>query len=1125
MTPLEPFDIPLYGAHLIEANAGTGKTYAITTLYLRLLLERRLTVGRILAVTFTNAATAELRRKVRARIADMLAALRGEPSDDDTVRALAAGRHAAGMAAADCAHLTAALYEFDDAAICTIHGFCQRVLQEHAFESGVAFDLELVGDERLLIDELARDFWTRELYDAPPALLRSLGRAAKPEALALLARKAAAIPDLRVLPERPAGDPAAALASGGDPAAALRERTLQLQIDLVAHTRDELRHRKAATDSQSFDDLLQRLDEALHGDGAEALAGKIRDRFPVALIDEFQDTDPVQYRIFERIYRDPAAALFLIGDPKQAIYGFRGADVFAYARARRRLATHLYTLGVNRRSSPSLVRAVNTLFGAAREQFVLPDIPFSASSAAPDARDALGGAAAGRAPLRMLFVRRDGRALSGPAHQMNRAFEGLAWFHAAMAAEITQMLNSKTCIDGDRVQPGDVAVLCGTNLQSAALQAQLSALGVPTVMYGETSVFETCEAEAVERVMRAMADPVDGAAVAAALLTPLLGLSGDQLAAARADDRQWDAWIERFRVWNECWMASGFTVAFRRLLDDRGVPGRILSRPGGERCLTNVLHLAELLHAAAVEGRRGPSALVEWLQRMRADAPAVAAEAAQIRLESDTHALKLTTIHKSKGLQFPVVVCPFLWDGMLLHPAERAAPTFHDPADGDRLSVDLGSAQLDRHRQLAQREALAEKLRLLYVALSRAEQLCIVAWGAFKNCETSALGYLLHQPPTAEATDLIAATSHRICGLSDDGMRAELERVAAGSEGAIEVVELDTDAAPRFQRHTDAGADLVLRSMSRQVQQPWRMASFSALASSEQALPEPAEEGVDQDELAEGPRVMDASAAPPTLREFPRGRRLGNLVHKLFETADFTARDDAGLQANALRWMPQYGVEARWADTLCAALNDVLDTPLTAENPALTLRQVPAARRLNELEFLFPVALQTDETPLGAVSATRLADVFVTHGAPWLADYAARLRRLPFRALAGYMKGFIDLVFAAGERWYLVDYKTNDLGGRCEDYRRPQLLAEMYRHHYVLQYHLYAVALHRYLAQRLRGYAYARHFGGVLYLFVRGMAPAHEPGCGIFFDRPPQDLIEALSDLLARPSGVPGAAQ
>ncbi len=1124
MKTLEPLKIPLHGAHLIEANAGTGKTHTITTLYLRLLLERRLEVGQILVVTYTNAATAELRRKVRDRIAALLAALgAGAGASDATIGELAYRRRA-GSAIGDCRRLEAALYGFDDAAIFTIHGFCQRVLQEHAFESGVAFDTELVGDERLLIDEVVRDFWTRELYSAPPELVRFLQGKASPATLARLARVAAAHPDLRVVPERPAVDLAAAIASGDALGEALERRRVQLAIDLADYTCRELRRRKEASGTQSFDDLLQRLDAALCGPGADALATQIRGRFAAALVDEFQDTDPIQYRIFERIYRGPGAALFLVGDPKQAIYGFRGADVFAYMRAKQRVGDDAYTLDVNRRSSPSLVRAVNTLFGCARAQFVFAGIPFFPSQPAPVAQDALAGAASGRAPLRFLFVGRAGRPLDRKTNQIKKARAELGWFHAAVAGEVTRLLNSETRIGDRRVVPGDVAVLCRTNMQSADVQAQLAALGVPSVMYGETSVFETPEASDVERIIRALADPGDGAALTAALLTPILGLRGDDLVAVRGDDRAWEGWLERFQAWNECWRSSGFTVAFRRLLDDCGVPGRLLSRPGGERCITNVLHLGELLHAAAMDERRGPLALVQWLQRMRHDEAArsdEAAESAQIRLESDTHALKLITIHKSKGLQYPVVVCPFLWDGMLLHPDDRRSVRFHAHDDGDRLTLDLGSERLAQHVQLAEREALAENLRLLYVALTRAEQLCVVVWGPFNTCATSALGYLLHQPPDVPDDGLATATKQRIAGLSDAAMRADLGRLVVGSAGAIDVTEASADPPARLALRDDAGQALTLRTMSRSVSQRWRMASFSALAAADRALPEPAEEGLDRDELVEEPSIAAEPAAVGTVRGFPRGRRLGTLVHKLFETIDFTQRDAAALRDQVARLLPAYGVEPQWGEALCGANTDVLDTPLTAEAPALTLRQIPTDRRLNELEFAFPVALGPDEAPAGTVTAAHLAGVFAAHGSPWLAgDYAERVRRLSFGPLAGYLKGFIDLVFAHDERWYVVDYKTNDLGSRAADYRLPQLLAEMQRHHYALQYHLYAVALHRYLRRRLAGYDYARHFGGVLYLFVRGMAPQHETGCGVFFDRPAPALIGALSDVLARPAAA-----
>lgn len=1121
MNRLDPFEIPLAGAYLIEANAGTGKTFTITTLYVRLLLERELQVGQILVVTYTNAATAELRRKLRARVGEALAALRagGDPTES-TLAELVRRRRAAGRVAEDCQRLQAALYAFDDAAIFTIHGFCQRVLQEHAFETGMPFDVELLGDERLLVEEVLRDFWGRELYAAPAELVHFLnGRHVGPTTLTPLARLAAAHPGLRVLPARPQVNLPAAIAAGAGVDDALGLRLQQLEIDLVAQTPPELRRRKEERNAQSFDDLLQRVDDALAGSGGPDLAAQIRARFPAALIDEFQDTDPVQYRIFDALYRR-GGTLYLIGDPKQAIYAFRGADVFAYMRAKQDVGEHVYTLETNRRSSPALVRAVNTLFAGARAPFVFDGIPFLPSAAAADAKDALGGAAAGRAPLRMLFVPRP---VDAKAKQMKST--DLGWLHRAVAGEIVRLLDADTRIRDKRVAPGDVAVLCRTNEQTRDMQAALSDLGVPSVLHGDASVFDTVDAEAVERVIRAVADPSDDAAIAAALVTRIVGLTGDALAAARRDEQQWEQWVARFQSWHELWRSSGFPAAFRAVLDGCGAPRRILAQPGGERCLTNVLHLGELLQTAALDARRGPLALVEWLRRMQADDTARAeavAESAQIRLESDAFALKLVTIHKSKGLQYPVVVCPFLWGGMLLHANDKKRIRFHDPEDDDRLSLDLGSAQHDAHLELATREALAENLRLLYVALTRAEQLCIAVWGQFRECQCSPLGYLLHQPADVAQEALREATMQRIKRLSDGEMRRDLERLAANSAGAVEVIDLSDEPAPHFHPPDGGVRALRLQTMSHDVRQRWRMASFSALASMESALPEPAEEGVDRDEMADS---VPATEALPAVRGFPRGRRIGNLVHKLFESIDFVERDPAVLRAHAVRLLPAYGVELQWTDTLCDAVADVLDTPLTATAPPLTLRQIAANRRLTELEFVFPVALAADEAAAGTVSAVRLGDVFAAHGAPWLAGYAERVRRLPFGPLSGYLKGYVDLVFAHGERWYIVDYKTNDLGGRAEDYRRPRLLAEMERHHYLLQYHLYAVALHRYLTQRLRGYDYERHFGGVLYLFVRGMAPAHEPGCGIFRDRPSPALIGALSDLLAQPTAGRGDAR
>lgn len=1112
MTPLDAFALPLEGVRLIEANAGTGKTYTITTLCLRLLLERRLDIAQILVVTYTNAATAELRRKVRARLHDALAALRGGPVDpaDATLCELVRRRRAApATLAEDCARLEAALYGFDEAAIFTIHGFCQRVLQEHAFESGVPFDVALLGDDRVLLGDAVHDFWSRELFDAPLALLDDLaGARVSPARLLQLARLAITHPDGRILP-------AASAPAGGDPRSqdaqpGLAPRRLALVRAVASVVPAALHRRKLAAQMHSFDDLLQRVDAALRGPDAAALAEALRRRYPAALIDEFQDTDPVQYRIFEAIH-GRGGTLVLIGDPKQAIYGFRGADVFAYVHAKQRCGSAVHTLGVNRRSGPSLVQGVNAIFARAQAPFVLPGIPFFASAAAPDARDRLGGDLAGRAPLRVLFVPRTG----ADGAWMNKPHPG-GWYYTAIAAETARLLEADNRIDDRRLAPGDVAVLCRTNEQTRGMQAALAALGIPSVLQGDASVFDSLEAEQVERVVRALGDPADPAAVTAALLTPLVGLTAAAALALRQDERQWEDWLARFAAWHDVWRQRGFTAAFRRLLDECQAPARLLAAPGGERALTNIFHLGELLQDASTQAPRGLLGLAEWLQRMRTDALSrieAEAEAAQIRLESDACALTLVTIHKSKGLQYPVVICPFLFDGAVRHPSDTY-PCFHDPADG-AFTIHLDPSAADQ--ALAARERLAEHLRLLYVALTRAEQLCVIAWGKFRNSDRSALGYLLHQPPDHAPLETLAdVTAERIKALSDAEVRADLDRLPAAAPGAVEVLELPRAAGTLRPVLPDDGPPLRARTARRQVVQRWRIASFSALTAGERALPEPAAEGRDCDELADAdapPEPEDVGLAG--VRVFPRGRRLGTLVHYLLETADFPTANRAALCEHAAAVLPAYGIEARWAEPLADAVCDVLDTPLCTD-PALVLRRIERRHRLDEVEFVFPTALAPDASTRGACTPERLAGVFARYGRGWVAErYAPQLARLPFGALAGYVKGYIDLVFADYGRWYVVDYKTNDLGPRPGDYRPERLRAEMLRHHYVLQAHLYVVALHRHLQRRLPGYAYERDFGGVLYLFVRAMD--RTPGAGVFFDRPPEALVAALSATLAHP--------
>jgi len=1143
--PLDPLTVPLTGTNLIEASAGTGKTYAITDLYVRLLLELRLGVSQILVVTYTNAATAELRDRVRVRVRAALAAFDAQGNTGDTfLDQLVKARSAQGSADQDRVQLAVALHSFDEAAIFTIHGFCQRILQENAFESGVAFDTELIANQGSLLTEVVQDFWVRQLHDAPASFVGDLGeQKVSPGSLEQLALKAIGNPDMPVLPV-PGDAPVPRGKRKGAAKAPVDDvdvRVLTFQREFIDYVRRELRTRKERARTQSFDDLLQRLVEALRGPGGDTLAEVIRRRFRAALIDEFQDTDPIQYEIFRRVYLDTDAVLFLIGDPKQAIYAFRGADVFAYIQAKHDVAGPPKTLNVNHRADPSLVRAVDKLFGRLKEPFVFDDIPFAHVEPAPDRADRLGGTAAGQPPLQILFVDRT-KVETGQGGVINKPW-GEWPLARALTADIVRFLGSGATIGDRPVEPGDIAVLCRKNKQAAILQEVLRQMGVPSVLQSEASVFEAPEAEEVQRLVVAMADPSDSRAIRAALCTPMLGQNAEALCALEHDEQRWDDWVRHFQAWHDTWTQRGFVAAFRTLLDSQGVPKLLLGLLDGERRLTNVLHLMELLHAASTEERRGPQALVNWLTQMRTDTEVrsvLAGEAAQIRLESDRAAVKLTTLHKSKGLQYPIVYCPYLWDGTLLRKGETALQ-FHDPDDGNRLKLDIRGGDHPVHRERAETELFAENLRLLYVALTRAQHRCSVVWGAFRDAQSSPLGYLLHQSHGADG-NLRKVTADRLKAFfasgNDQAIRDELEALAASAPACIGVENLSIEPGPRYAPTAAQSPTLSCLTATRELHRMWRVSSFSGLTASGGTISALAEEGLDHDATMESISANGAATQPSTetmvvLHDFPRGARAGTLIHKVMEDLDFGAVDPTAVGNVVRQTLARSGFEGTLSAQLSRAIADVVATPLAHGAPALRLRDIPLSRRLSELEFILPVAGEsirarvTGATPrsmegAALLTAARLADVFAACAAPPVPPgYAQQVRELGFGALTGFLRGYMDLVFEHESRWYVVDYKSNMLGKQPHDYQPAKLIAAMGSDHYFLQYHLYVVALHRYLAVRVPDYDYEHHFGGVYYLFLRGMAPDYAHRNGIFHDRPSRTLIDRLSAVLA---GQPGVA-
>lgn len=1208
MKPFSVSDIPLRGRNLVDASAGTGKTYAIATLFVRLLLETEHEPSQLLVVTFTEAATAELRDRVRARIREALEIALGQTSGRDAVLVELIGR--AGNRDRVVRRLRGALNDFDNVEISTIHGFCQRTLMERAFQSDVTFDSELYGDARPLIDDLILDYWATHAGPAPLELIAYMRSEGSKFTLELARRLAHAVlraPQAEILPREPppesvldlegfrrelarareawqSNDMAALIAessvrkqsynrahtprwigemdaffaappspflalpkcferfcsarlreAGGGVLAehavvqacdglltawerlerSLRAEALRFKLRLLAFLREELPRRTLELRTLSFDDLLQRLHAALHADGGAELALGIRERYPAALIDEFQDTDPLQLGIFERIYDAPNTSLFLIGDPKQAIYSFRGADVFSYVAARSRTARDRhYTMTTNYRSDPSMVAAVNHVFSTCPEPFLLSEIGYRQVSARPTAEDVL--IDAGGSPLsglEILFAE-SAEGPDGPSLTQDWVVRELP---ALVADEICATLRSGASCKGEALRPGDLAVLTRTNDQAFQIQAALRTRGVVSVVLGDKSVYASAEARDLERVLAAVIEPTSTRLVRAALATELMGVTAAELLRMDEQEGEWEAWLGTFYELGSVWMHTGFVHMCRVWMSRCKVQERLLALGDGERRMTNLLQLIELLHAASMRGHLGPSGLFNVLAReRRREIVGVEAEAAQIRLESDAEAVKITTMHKSKGLEYPVVYCPYLWHGMLLHQNDEQTPKLH--AESGKLIIDIGSDEREAHLARARFESLAENLRLAYVALTRARHRCTVVWGRVgRSFATSALGYLLHPPPEGPEPLDVARIQNHLSSLDDEALLASLERHAAVAPIRVRRLHGAAGGEPFRASAAPAERTLLPRRPERRVDDRFRTSSFSALTSHAPLIAAEEQQVKDHDATSVERHEPERATSALRLSAFPRGTQAGSFFHDILEHYDFTSPRPLALQALVREKLAahRYPVEL-WEQAVCEQILAVLDTELVGASPTerLKLAEVPLGQRLTELEFCVPVGGRQRLRANVGLDAASLARVFRDHPSRAVpASYAESVARLGFVPLSGYLRGFIDLVVQHEGRYYVIDYKANHLGDHAEHYAPAALGHAMQHGQYFLQYHLYALAVHRYLARRVPGYSYDRHFGGAFYLFIKGMGPEHGSS-GVFFEKPPLGRLEALSALL-----------
>ncbi|WP_019558141.1 exodeoxyribonuclease V subunit beta [Thioalkalivibrio sp. ALE12] len=1227
---LDLLALPLHGSRLIEASAGTGKTYTIAALYLRLVLGHgelpegtsALTPPQILVMTFTDAATQELRSRIRDALAIAARVFRAEDPDavpgvQDIHRELR-GEYSEAERPGAARRLELAAEWMDEAAVSTIHGWCYRMLREHAFDSGSLFTQDLASDQQELLAEAARDYWRRFVYPQPPAQLGLLRNAfgpdpdtllqkirplvghlpadaadaelETPEGLeAALRRKLARLeamkrpwredfeaikeqfdalrgpvlqpgkysnPDKLLGAMREWAEDPGALRPGGvsgdspllrfsaagmqdrlkggqtlpedlHPAFAGlddhaevcvddRERLLQAAARQVDARFRQVQRQRA---QMGFHDLLTRLRDALDGPGGEHLAATLRTQFPVALVDEFQDTDPVQYRIFQRVYRideNPRdLGVLLIGDPKQSIYGFRGADIHTYLAARTATAGRHYTLERNFRSTEALVDGVNRLFGHAEgwadgaflfrtgAENPLPFVPVTANGRA-EVFEQHGEAA----PAVTLWCHDPGEPVPKGAYRERMA--------QACASHMVELLNggvAGTCgfrkgADLTGVRPRDMAVLVRGRAEADAIRAELRRRGVRSVYLSDReSVYASDEAGDLLRWLRACAEPTSERLLRAALATATLGQSLAELHRLTVDELAWEARVEQFRDYRRLWQTRGVLPMLRRLLHDFEVPRRLRATAEGERALTNLLHLSELLQQAAAE-LDGEQALIRHLMEHR-NGDGETGEEQILRLESDEDLVKVVTLHKSKGLEYPLVFLPFACNFRPTDAKKDVPWRDHPPQGGARWVFHMDDAVYRR----AERERLAEDLRLLYVGMTRARHACwlgiapIVSGRSKTNhFDQTAAGYLLAGPE----------------GVADGGLEAAL-RTAAGDEPAIRVGPLPEVRDAAVQTGANAPTTGPARQAPARRFERWWVASYSAIAAHDDGVAPVAPDSAREDVLREG--VADAGReavefpelepeagprAASGLHAFPRGPGPGTFLHGLLEWAAEQGLAAQVAQPERLAREIETRCERRGWGEWSTVVTDWMQQLLTAGFPLEeggTFSLGGLATYQPELEFLYPAR----RLRAGDLDQAVRAQILPGEGRPPVGDVT----------LNGMLKGFVDLVFEHAGRYYVADYKSNWLGPSARAYTAERLRAAVLEHRYDLQLVLYTLALHRQLGARLPGYDFDQHMGGGVYLFLRGV---DAPGHGVFHHCPPRALIEQLDRWMTHGADREGVA-
>lgn len=1066
--------LPLTGRVLVEASAGTGKTYTLVGVVVRLIVEAGLMPDQILVVTYTRAATAELRTRLRDRLGELRRAmLEGTRGSDGFIEALlAASRGDLDARALALARLDAALAGLELAAIDTIHAFCQRALAEGAFRRGAAFEAEVEPLPGSLRRELVNDLWRRATAEqgdaafwpdaAGPTLARHAATREKLSHWVGVAGRVTAWPNASLVGGERPGD------ARLDDDAAKASWMLHGRRRLAELVREELPRRIRATGLHDFDGLVRSLRDAIVRE--PALASELGRRYPALLIDESQDTDALQLEVFDRIHRAAPSAralLVLVGDPKQAIYSFRGADLHSFLRTAATFRDgERHSLLENRRSHPRLVAAADALIARplARDAppLRMPKLGYTRPRGVSDTP--LVTDPGDDTALTFLLLESDDELSAKDASQA---------IAVCVADDIVRLLSdSQVQLAGRPLTPADIVVLVDDNQDGAAVRAVLGERGVPTASTVKSSVYASAEARELRILMIGLCARSDERRTRSALAGRIVGLDAAAFERFDQDAAESDRWRRALASWLELWQRDGLGAAVRRICDECGTWTRWSRRRGGERAMTNLLHLLALLDASGIQD---PAALLLWFGQQNEDTSAATVEGddpALLQIDSDGQQVRVMTMHGSKGLEFPIVYLAGIGSGR--RQRMQAAP-LRQRDDGPEIDIaGTPEAQAAHHS-----DEVDQAMRVAYVGLTRAKSRAYVVWGVFPHAAQSPLGWWLGEG--AAALDLVA-------------MRAAIEALAQ-TDDAISVRSLPADAgdaAPRrwqpVAARDQAAAPLALASLSHPLPGPDRRASFTALVAQGMSPDEP-----DHDQAIDDAAVDPAPATAALRFRFERGAAAGVCLHAIAESIDWQAAPRAWHDA-IRRELARSAIDGADPEQMAAWFDEIRRAPITVPGTRpFALAGIEQAGWHREVAF---------DLPLRDADFSRVATAALEAG--------FAVPALPAQQWRGLLRGYIDALVVRDGRVFVLDWKSNHLGDRFADYDEAAMEAAMRLHGYHLQHLLYSVAVRRFLAARGSPAA----FGGVIYAFVRGMSP-EAPGHGVVALAPDLALLDTLDALLA----------